>query len=361
MSSIDIRDFIKVNTENIFRLFIIEKCRYKLPNNIQLINLHKIRPSQISKFLNNNTDNSDSMIKIIYDKKYITWLLRNLYNSLSIGITFNKKLIAICGIELIDSKIYNHYIKLPIVRLFCVYRSLRKIGFAKIMMSIIMNRIIDSGYEKIYFSSNFLINTKTEPPSRLAFASSFKLIIPLNQERLIEAKLLPERINYDIPLESNILKHMMVEDIDTIVDKLNYKLKKYNIARVYNKNYMEKLLSRKQCCMTYVKRDNDTVTDFISVRIEKFRIDNKDFNTLIKYISNAHVLFYYNETLTASELFLLLMGKLVNYEVDQITYTNTGENPAIDITHFESNIVEYSYIAGASVGSMKSHQINIDF
>ena len=325
----------------------------KLPENTTIAKLNDIKSSEIVNFLNNNLSDNDQMLNIIYDEKYIRWMKKNMDDVASIAIICDNRILGLCIVEIIHFRIHVDTIELPIIRLCCVYKKLRNNGLGKITVSIAANILSDMNHKRIYFDSEKII--KNDNIERF-FAQSSRSIIPLNQNRLIKLKLLPEKVNYDISIDENILTHMKIEDIDIVTDKINEKLSKYKFRRFYKKKDIERLLSRKECCMTYVNKSyNNYITDFISVRIEKYILEDT-----IEIITNAHILFYHNEVLTTSELFSLLMNKLTNHKIDQLTYTNTFENSDIDVTHFESNIVNYSYIIGDLIDKLDADEINLD-
>lgn len=355
MSLFKLSNAIQINDKNDLISLPMEKYPINLPEKITVKYLSDISTNHITDFLNNNTADSDKLLHEYYHRDQIKFAVSHAKKTHAVALVFNDKIIGVCCVHICDAVIYKYRVDLPVCRFFCIYRTLRKIGLGSILMGVINNILLSDGYDKLYFSSDagFLSN-KLYPN----FSTIRRLLIPINQQKLIKLGLLHESITFRNRFNINPLENMTDTDVKIIASKLNYRNSNYDFKPLYTNTSIQILRSKKHLALSYVKRsvDNQEVTDFISAKIEYYQLDNTD-----EIVSNAHVIFYYNETLTPAELFMFFIEKLIKYNIDQLSYDNTGENPSINITHFESVDIIKSYLIGASISKIPTHKICLNF
>lgn len=280
---------------------------------------------EIYGLINNHyVEDANTIIRLTYSKDFIYWYLKYIPDEFIIGLMSKKKLVGLITALFIDMVIYGKKVKVPYINFLCLQPKIRNVGLAPIMINEMKNRLTNKVSYALFHASKPVTHTNY-------FCTTKDFVVPINYQKLREVGFLTDDLQPLSKPNTNPLHLMIVSDIKIIVSKLNNFLEKFKIRPYFTDNTVNHfLLPKKNIVYSFVKKDSDNeITDFISVY--KNYIYCLDHN---KLISVAQLAFYFNETMSLTELVINLIDKLSLYNFDQLTFRNIAENMDINITKF---------------------------
>lgn len=256
-----------------------------------------------------------------YSKDFLYWYLSYIPPGLIIGLIYRNTLVGIISAILLDMIVCEQKIKMPYINLLCVQTKIRKLGFAKLLIDEMNIRLEKNGLPYAMASSPKFIKN--------SFHATESFLVPINYQKL-------QNIGFNLddlfPLpkfDINPLHLMVEEDIAEITIKLNNYLKKYAIKMYFtNDSTRHFLFPKKNIVYSFVKKQNNVVTDFVSV----YKVDYRCSSTN-QMITTAVLAFYYHESMDLTRLIMYLLDKLPSYGIDQFKFTDVSD---INVTKFES-------------------------
>lgn len=316
----DFKYHININVPDSQLLQIIN---HSLPVNFSFKTLNISYIDQIYNLLNKNyIEDDQNIMRVVYSKDFLYWYLKKIPDEFIVGLIYEKKLIGLVTALIIDTIISKEIVKLPYINLLCVHKKLRNSKLASLLLREITNRLYKKNIRIAFFSD---MRKLCEP-----LCSTKDFIIPINYSKLKEANFLLEDLN-PLPSFSNNPLHLMKEhDIDIVTENINIFMNKHIIKPLMtNKIVKDFLLTKKNIVYSFIKKDNDNITDFIS--IYKSFIYSIETN---KIISNGTLAFYYNNSLELTDLVSYLLDKLKFYNIDQFIFKDNIED--INLTKFST-------------------------
>src|ERR1700733_4936363 len=224
----------------------------------------------------------------------------------------------------IDLIIYDYKIKVPFINLLCLQKKIRSCGLCPIMIDEIKLRILKM--TKINYAIFFGQNMPTK-----AFCCLIEYVIPMNCNRLKNIGLLSDDHTNICKLIENPLHLMKKTDVKIVINKLNNFLSKYDIKQYFTFDTGQYfLLPKKHICYSFVNRDDSAnITDFISVYLNLYYCVKEK-----KMITSAKIAHYFYESMSLTKLITYLIDKLLDYEIDQLYFSNMADNSNIEITKY---------------------------
>src|ERR1700733_11159657 len=236
--------------------------------------------------LNHYIEDCDGSFRFIYSRDYLYWYLKYIPLGLIVGLTYRNKLVGLITATFIDLIIYDYKIKVPFINLLCLQKKIRSCGLCPIMIDEIKLRILKM--TKINYAIFFGQNMPTK-----AFCCLIEYVIPMNCNRLKNIGLLSDDHTNICKLIENPLHLMKKTDVKIVINKLNNFLSKYDI-----KQY--------------------------------FTFDTGQYFLLPK----KHICYYFYESMSLTKLITYLIDKLLDYEIDQLYFSNMADNSNIEITKY---------------------------
>uniref|UniRef100_A0A6G6AD97 glycylpeptide N-tetradecanoyltransferase n=1 Tax=Borely moumouvirus TaxID=2712067 RepID=A0A6G6AD97_9VIRU len=310
-------DNISIIDKNITRVNI------ELPDGFSFKTLDPRYLDDVYDLLNNHyIEDPDKIIRLVYPKDFLYWYLRYIPPGFAIGLIYKNKLVGMITALFMDMIIFNKELKTPYVNLLCVQKKIRKYGMTTYLINELKNRLIDKNIPYSFFT------TIKKIPNN--FSTTNDYAIPINYKRLKKVGFLVDDIKPLPEVKYNYLKLMKSTDIQSVCSKLNNFLQKLDVKPFFNKDSTKHfILPRKNIVYTFVKYENDNVTDMISAyKIYYYCLEHK------KMLSVAFLSFYFYETMNITDLVLMFLDKLKDYGFDQLIFRNTFNNSEINITKF---------------------------
>jgi glycylpeptide N-tetradecanoyltransferase len=288
----------------------------------KILNISHI--DQIYQLLNCNYFDTSDSIKILFPKKYLKWYLQN---SLIIGMVYNHKLIGITSIKKIPMIIENQIIPVNFMGLTCINRKIRCNKLHQ-MLDDYVNKIAQDVWQyRIQENENLHESDQDNDDNQIVYQ---EFIVPVNHIRLINLGLiLPDEEQY--PVDENPFTSLKKQDLEQISLKLS------NLSsdiRPYftPENCKYYFLPQQNVIYSFVIRNQSQVTDFVSVY--KKYMYCEDYKSMLV---TAYLSFYSLETLTETEMLILLIDKLKKYGFDQLIFNDQLLKTEIGITKFITN------------------------
>lgn len=279
---------------------------------------------EIHNLLNNHyIEDEQKIIRLIYSKDFLYWYLKKVPNGLIIGLTYKNKLVGLITAIFIDVIILEKHKIMPYINLLCLQKKIRKLGLSKLLIDELKSRLQKLGMnDAIYTTMNQITNY---------YCISEDFIIPINYQRLNKINFI--NVLRSDKLDYNPLQLVGINDIEIIKEKLNIFLSKYVIHPYFTHESIEDFfIPKKNIVYSFVIRDiNNKPTDFISIYKYYYYCIEKN-----EMLSVAQLSFYYYETITLTQLVKYLIDKLLNYNIDQIVFSNIMDNMEINITKYTS-------------------------
>lgn len=289
----------------------------QLPDGLTFTTLNLSYLSEIHLLLSHHYGHINDNLRIVYSRDYLYWYLKYIPHGFIVGLIYQKKLIGVATATFIDMTIYNTNLKLPYINLLCV--QLQNDKLKSLLLDEIHARIDKLGFKSTLYVDDY----KTD-------ISTTTLAVPINYKNLKEVEFLEDDLEALPAVANNPLHLVTKEDLPMITVKLNKFLERYHIHPVFMEaSAAHFLLPKKNIIYAFVKRTGDVVTDFISVH--KYYIHCVEKN---KMITVAHLMFYFYETVTLTELVGLLLDKLSQYRIDQLEFRQFMDNDTINVTKF---------------------------
>uniref|UniRef100_A0A6C0LQX9 glycylpeptide N-tetradecanoyltransferase n=1 Tax=viral metagenome TaxID=1070528 RepID=A0A6C0LQX9_9ZZZZ len=274
--------------------------------------------------LNHYIEDCDGSFRFIYSRDYLYWYLKYIPLGLIVGLTYRNKLVGLITATFIDLIIYDYKIKVPFINLLCLQKKIRSCGLCPIMIDEIKLRILKM--TKINYAIFFGQNMPTK-----AFCCLIEYVIPMNCNRLKNIGLLSDDHTNICKLIENPLHLMKKTDVKIVINKLNNFLSKYDIKQYFTFDTGQYfLLPKKHICYSFVNRDDSAnITDFISVYLNLYYCVKEK-----KMITSAKIAHYFYESMSLTKLITYLIDKLLDYEIDQLYFSNMADNSNIEITKY---------------------------
>jgi glycylpeptide N-tetradecanoyltransferase len=302
----------------------------------------------IYNLIRNHYVENDGM-KVYYSKPALQWYLRKMPSNWLVGLTFNHKLIGfVCaGVIEITTNDVNHYV--PFINLLCLQTKIRNKYFCPLMLLEIRRRIVSDGY-------NFGMFTDVHPILN-SFASVSCYIIPVNSDRLIRLDLLKTFFKPQILADENPLSMLKLEDVDQVCELLNSFLSTYTIRQRFTAdNFEEWFMSYRDVIYSWVIRDDDVVTDFISVTFLKY-FDVKSSSELLI----ANLFYYVQNSYSLDDLIMMVIDKLKSLEVDQLVIPRIMEADKIHLNKIECDTKIHYYFYNFQLPMIESNKLGITY
>ncbi len=335
-----------------------------LPPDFELKTLSTYYLDDIHNLLNHNyIENTQCGVKTIFHKDFLYWYLKYIPPGFVIGLIYKSKLVGIITALFIDMIIYDMKLKVPYVSLLCVHSKLRKLGLASVLIDRMKYMISEikityalltpTKYEEIddiesdtgsgnssnsADSSNSDDTVKTKTPSTLtkSFCELRSYAIPINYSKLKSVGFLPE--DYEIPdsIEQSNPFHLMTHsDLGSVVAKLNEYDRQFKISHYFTMDSARHfLLPKKNIVYSFGKRSVDgTISDFVTMYVSVLECVNRN-----KILRVANIAYYYNGTMSLTEMIHHIMAKLAHHDIDQLSFYTTGNTGRIKQTKYLTDI-----------------------
>jgi len=314
---------------------------------------------EIYALLNSNyVEDSRATCRLTYSKDYLYWYLKYVPKNLIIGLVYKdergkSKLVGFVTAMYIDVVINNVHKHLPYISLLCVHKEFR--GYE-------LNKILVNSLKKNIFLQNMSPPTLDQPISvkknnEVAFfsercfedhAHSVTLecySIPINFKKMREIQFLPEDEAPELPDAPSInTLHLLREnDLPEVTTKLNTYLRKYPIKMFFTAESTKHfLMPKKDIVYSFVNKNaSGAVTDFVSIYKNYYFCIKKK-----KMLSVGALAYYFYESMTLDDLIALLIGKMTEYQIDQLVFYNNFDNMTISCTKYMTDTHLKFYFIG---------------
>lgn len=275
-------------------------------------------------------EDNQQIFRMIYSKDYLYWYFNHIPSQYIIGLIYHSKLVGLISAMPLDMVIHNEKMSVSYVNFLCIQKKLRKMGLAKLLINELQSRLGDTS---IIYTGIHAVNA-----SPLCSVSSY--IIPINYAKLHKIEFINEDDIGSRPIIDDNPLHLMKQNhVSDITIKLNSHYSNYQVRPNFTGDMCHHFfLPKKNVVYSFVVVDGAHVTDFVSVTKNYMYCIEKN-----KVISIGHLSFYYNETLSITELIMYLIAKLPSYGIDQLMIRDIGNNSNIDITKFCTDEMTYYY------------------
>lgn len=328
---------IQTNTDNKFE--IIDKklsvVSTMLPDGLEFKTLGTRHLDEIHKLISNHYV-ENNIVRLIYSRDFLYWYLSYIPTGFVIGLVLGKKLVGVVTAMFIQMTAYGNIIdNMPYINFLCVHSKIRQLGLGNLLLDEMSNRLVKNNIKCALFCTQQNLSN--------AFCTTVDFVVPINYPKLIKIGFLQEDLEPLPDIKNNYLHLTTVFDIDIIVAKLNNYLSNFKVATKFtSESATHLLMPKKDIVYSFIKK-NDTgiVTDFVSVyQFYYYCMSEKE---LVKI---AQLAYYFNETMSLTNLIHHLINKLAKYGFDQLIFKNNAQNININITKFattgQSNYAFYN-------------------
>lgn len=291
---------------------------------------------EIHALLNNNyIEHPSDLYRIVYPKDFIYWYLKYIPNGYIIGLINKKKLIGFVTLIILDVINDDMSTKFAQINLLCIHKSLRGHNLSKILLDKLQYNM---NHNIIYYSSKKTNNKISN------------YVIPINGKKLFSVEFINDPILNHIDNElPNIFHITRNTDLITIKNKLNNFLSKYQVKVFFNDlSTQHFLMPKKDIIYSFIHKDNNMITDFVSFYKSYWYCPNKK-----KILSIATLGYYFYESMTLTNMIQHILPKLNNYGFDLLFFHNIMDNSNINILKYPIDINIYSNI------DIKAHNLAI--
>jgi glycylpeptide N-tetradecanoyltransferase len=289
----------------------------KLEKDFHIENLSIFHLDKIQIFLDKNyIEDCNGIFRIIYSKDYLYWYLKD---SIILGMMYLGHLIGMISAKKMRLVVEDQEEDYYYINFLCVSRNFRKRDISKILITEMKNKL-----------DNFIFRSFCNVSCN-CFCISNQYQIPLNCEKLKKIGFLNE--DFSLPNKNQYLHLLKEHDIPELIKKLNTKLKNYKIRPFIDHDSVSNyLFPKKNIVYSFVIRNNNNITDFVSVyKYYQYCFESK------KVLSVAYLGYYFYTSVSLTELIEMLLIKLVVYNFDQFIFNDIAENKDINITKYSSS------------------------
>jgi len=286
---------------------------------------------------NNYIEDNEKIIRIVHTIEHVKWYINN--SIVSLGFIYNEQIIGFISASLIND--------LPYINLFVVDKKHRGNNLGMTLIEGMRAKLIEMNY-------NFalIVSPLNKFPN---FAKVSEWAIPINYNRLHKIGFVDE-INMIEHFQHNPLELLKPNDISETCCSLNSYLQKYKFKQLFtDTTFALNFISKKNIVLSFVIKNNNVISDFISVSLYRFFCIEHDKTINVAQLS----MYFYSSNLTI--LVKYLLDKLNNYGIDQLLIKNIMENEQINLTKYETNNDLFLSIVNAQIINIDNHQIAINF
>lgn len=288
----------------------------------------------IFKLLKNNYIVKNNSARSVMTKEYIYWYMNQILPGHAIGLIYGSILIGFISAYIMDVVIKNGVLntQLACVNYICIQKNLRECGLSKILITKLIKNLRTDGIVYVMYNSDIDTNYCSLDSSYCTkYIKSNEYVIPINLEKLMRLGFID--VNQPtINLTHNPLHIIKTQDLQQVMDKLNIFSQKYDIYRKFDIESFKSLMSVKNVIYSFVKKDDDAIdiiTDFVSVRISIHECDNSQ-----DYLIVAHLMWYFYNSMSMTNLIVLLIDKIKDYGVDHLVFHDIADNNCIEIDKY---------------------------
>lgn len=319
----------------------------KLPKNFYLKTLGTNHLDEIHKLLTNHyIEDNQKIIRLVYARDFLYWYLKYVPTGLIIGLCYHNNLVGVITATMVEVIVEDNIRQIAYINLFCIHTRLQNHGLGRFLLQEMKNRLIQMGTKTAIFTGT----KKYLKP----FCTTKEYIIPINYPKLEKVGFLTKDDMETIPeIDTGHLHLMEKDDIKQIVPKLNKSLEKYRFRPYFDKDKAYHFLfPKKNIVYTFVKKHKTEITDMVTVYKTYAYCKEKH-----RIVGVGHLAFYFNETLSLTELVKCLINKLASYGIDQLVFRNMADNDIINITKFSTHGELYYSKVGLPIPSLDANEM----
>lgn len=333
--------------EHIIKMDISVRRLNMLPDDFKFRTLDLKYIDEIHKLLlTNYVEDDDNIIMLTYTKQFLHWCLKKSPKNLIIGLTYRNNLIGLITATITKTIILGKMVNIPTINFLCVQKSLRNIGLAGYLIEEIRLRLVKMNIEKFMATSGSIINQ--------AWCTITSCSIPINYDKLRKVEFLIG----DFPplpiIQTNPLGELKECDLSSVANQLNEFHKKYDFRPYFDADYVrDYMLPKKNIVYSYVLKNNDVITDFISVTKTYYYCFHFE-----DVISIANLTYYFTNTMSIRDLVCCLIDKIKD-EFDQLNFYNMMDNDEIHLNKFETNGILKIYFYNVQMPFIENKKISM--
>jgi len=307
-----------------------KKKQYLLPAHFSFCNLKQNTFELIHQLLIDHLDN-DECVRKEYHRDYIYWFFKTTREEYCLGLLHKDILVGVLLLTFVKYHVNHKFEWIPVAWKFCLQENYRQKQLSLAMLNEMKNRVESNNIHKIIFEDQ---KQRITPCFQISLAN-----IPVNYHKLKQLNLIDgdteELINGDF--------HLMKEtDVSIITEKLNQFNHCYQVAPWMDDDQTKNfLLPRKNVVYTFVKKNDNVITDMISFYFYYMNLMDENEKIVV-----AHLGMYFFATMTLEKMINAVKSNLKYYGFDQISYHEYGQCEKLNLVSYETNDICYYAMHG---------------
>lgn len=314
----------------------------ELLSQFSFINITSRYLDQVHRLLEEHYIQDCNGIITSVSKDYVYWFIKRTRSEHFIGLLYRKILVGCIGAVIIESEIDSTVTNIAYINLWCLQHKLRGRGLGKGLFDQILSVLRRDGIDHvIYQFPKSVSNSETIPHTIPFILSTQTFAIPINYPKLSHIGFLPVPEAIQPPrLLFNPLHLMLPSDIPSLQLLLKHSKTELIGPSWGRDSILKYLLPYKRIVYTFVIRQNNHISDCVSVSITNSYDEDRNWNVVNAQLNLVCCTRFDTDNLTT--LINYLLDKLSGYDIDQLIIDSRYES-YINLTKYTYSENHYKF------------------